>query len=141
MTGNVAQVFLTEEAWLANLKAIHRALLPNGHLAFEVRDPADAAWVNWIPERTRQRIELPEIGTVHGWCEVIAVKKPLVHFRLNYFFESDGQTLTSDSILRFREKSEIIADLEQSGFELQEIQDAPDRPGKEFIFNCIRLNN
>src|SRR5690625_7853537 len=32
MTGNVAQVFLTDEAWSATLRGIHRALRPGGHV-------------------------------------------------------------------------------------------------------------
>ena len=34
MTGNVAQVFITDEAWDETLICIHRALRPCGHLVF-----------------------------------------------------------------------------------------------------------
>src|SRR5215213_7073939 len=40
MTGNVAQVFLDDDAWATTLRAIHAALRSGGHLAFESRNPA-----------------------------------------------------------------------------------------------------
>lgn len=47
MTGNVAQVFLTDEEWLSTLLASHAALRPGGFLVFEVRNPAREAWREW----------------------------------------------------------------------------------------------
>ncbi len=44
MTGHVAQVFLSDEAWTATLTAIYDALRPGGRLAFETRNPGDRAW-------------------------------------------------------------------------------------------------
>ena len=43
MTGNVAQVFVTDEEWMATLRACRDALRPGGRLVFEVRDPAKEA--------------------------------------------------------------------------------------------------
>ena len=37
MTGNVAQVFLTDEDWAQALQAIGAALRPRGYLVFETR--------------------------------------------------------------------------------------------------------
>jgi hypothetical protein len=34
MSGHVAQVFTGEDAWLAALRDLHRALVPGGLLAF-----------------------------------------------------------------------------------------------------------
>ena len=47
MTGNVAQVFITDEEWGAVLAAAHAALRPGGRLVFETRDPARHAWLEW----------------------------------------------------------------------------------------------
>lgn len=44
MTGNVAQVFLTDEGWASTLRGARSALRPGGWLVFEVRDPARGAW-------------------------------------------------------------------------------------------------
>ena len=42
--------------------------------------------------------------------------------------------LTSDSTLRFRGRDAIADSLAESGFTVDEIRDAPDRPGREFVF-------
>ena len=44
MTGNVAQVFLTDRDWTATLHACRGAVRPGGWLVFETRDPARRAW-------------------------------------------------------------------------------------------------
>jgi hypothetical protein len=53
-------------------------------------------------------------------------------------FGADGQTLTSDSTLRFRERLEVEAQLVAQGYVVEDIRDAPDRPGKEFVFLARR---
>ncbi|MGE3075962.1 MAG: class I SAM-dependent methyltransferase [Dehalococcoidia bacterium] len=138
MTGNVAQVFVDDSEWRGTLRAAHRALRPGGHLVFEVRDPARRAWESWTPEKTRHRKTLPGVGSVEAWTEVTEVALPLVSFRHTYVFESDGTTLTSDSTLRFRERTEIEGDLGAAGFTVREVRDAPDRPGLEFVFIASR---
>jgi hypothetical protein len=45
----VAQVFLDDAEWATTLRAIHTALRPGGHLAFESRNPDDRAWERKIP--------------------------------------------------------------------------------------------
>ncbi|USN48026.1 MAG: class I SAM-dependent methyltransferase [Pseudobdellovibrionaceae bacterium] len=134
MTGNVAQVFLEDKSWEQTLKSIHKALYTNGHLVFEVRDPSKKAWLDWTKDKTEKKLEVPNIGVVNSWCEVTSVSDEFVSFRWNYFFEADGEAITSDSTLRFREKEDIIQSLEKSGYAIKEIRDAPDRPGKEFVF-------
>jgi hypothetical protein len=61
-----------------------------------------------------------------------------VSFRGTHVFASDGQVLTSDSTLRFRERDEIDADLVAHGYCIDEVRDAPDRPGREFVFVARR---
>jgi len=134
MTGNVAQVFLEDDDWAATLAAAHGALRPGGVLVFEVRDPSRRAWEGWVPERTRRRVEVPEVGVVETWVELMDVSLPYVSFRHVYVFESDGATLSSDSTLRFRERDEIEASLAAAGFVVREVRDAPDRPGMEWVF-------
>lgn len=134
MTGNVAQIFLTDTSWAKTLLSIRRSLQPRGHLVFEVRDPSKKAWLEWTKERTYSAIDLPKIGRVEGWCNVTDVSDELVSFRWTYVFESDGQVMTSDSTLRFREKAAIEESLVNSGYRVREIRESPDRPGKEFVF-------
>ncbi len=53
-------------------------------------------------------------------------------------FAADGETLTSDSTLRFRERKEAEADLRTAGFAVREVRDAPDRPGRQLVFIARR---
>ncbi len=70
MTGNVAQVFLTDESWEETISSIRKALHPAGHFVFEVRDPSQKAWLDWTREKTFQRLNIPKIGNVERWCDV-----------------------------------------------------------------------
>jgi SAM-dependent methyltransferase len=139
MTGNVAQVFLTEEDWEATLLSLHRSLHQGGHLVFEARNPASAAWLEWTREKTYRKTNIPDIGLVEHWCDVTDVSKELVSFRWTYFFGSDGAVITSDSTLRFRCRDAIEESLRRTGFVVREVRDAPDRPGKEFVFVAARV--
>jgi SAM-dependent methyltransferase len=134
MTANVAQVFLTDEAWAATLEGIRAALAPGGHLVFETRDPGRRAWEDWTPERTRQQVEVPEVGLVESWTEVLEVDGAYVTFRHTHVFHADGETVPSTSTLRFRSREELDASLEEAGFEVLDVRDAPDRPGLELVY-------
>ena len=134
MTGNVAQVFLTDDDWTATLRAIGHALRPAGRLVFETRVPRDRAWQRWTPDLTHARADILDIGTVRSWTEVTEIQEPLVSFRSTFAFERDGVVLTSDSTLRFRTREELTRSLADAAFAVREVRDAPDRPGREFVF-------
>jgi SAM-dependent methyltransferase len=138
MTGNVAQVFVTDEQWAATLRGVHAALRPGGWLVFETRDPAREAWLTWNRAETFQRLPLPGGEEVTTWLDVTEVTWPLVSFRETAEFKSDGAVLTSDSTLRFRTREEVASSLDAAGFTVDEIRDAPDRPGKEMVFIASR---
>jgi SAM-dependent methyltransferase len=138
MTGNVAQVFLTDTEWMSVLVAARGALRPEGHLVFEVRDPARRAWQHWTRAASARRVVIPDVGTVETWTELRAVEPPLVSFRHTFVFEADGAMLVSDSTLRFRDRTEIAESLRLAGFQLREVRDAADRPGLEFVFIAQR---
>jgi SAM-dependent methyltransferase len=139
MTANVAQVFLTDEEWMSTLEAIGKALRPGGRLVFETRDPAFHAWREWTRENTHQRTDVPGAGMVESWCDLLGEQNSLVSFRLTYVFESDSEVIESTSTLRFRERAEIERSLAAVGFELDDVRDAPDRHGREFVFVASRL--
>ncbi len=138
MTANVAQEIVDQDDWRATLRGAYAALRPGGHLVFETRDPARRAWEGWNRERSHRVTEIPGAGPVESWVEVTEVAGPLVSFRWTYVFAADGEVLTSDSTLRFRERQEAEADLSTAGFEVREVRDAPDRPGREFVFIARR---
>ncbi|WP_330242434.1 class I SAM-dependent methyltransferase [Streptomyces sp. NBC_00525] len=138
MTANVAQAIADPDTWHTTLRAAHEALRPGGHLVFETRDPARRAWEEWNRENSYRVTEIPGVGSVESWVRLIDVSPPLVTFRWTYVFAVDGQVLTSDSTLRFRERDEIGADLAAHGYEALDVRDAPDRPGREFVFVARR---
>jgi SAM-dependent methyltransferase len=134
MTGNVAQIFLTDEDWAATLRATNAAVRPAGRLVFETRDPANEAWRDWTRTRSFTRAAIPGVGNVETWEDLIEVTLPLVTFWSTIRLESTGQTLVSRSTLCFRAKDEIADSLRDAGFTVDEVRDAPDRPGREFVF-------
>lgn len=138
MTANVAQVFLTDEAWDANLLAIHEALRTGGHLAFETRDPDRKAWLGWTREDSFSSTDIAGVGTVDSWVELTSVVGDLVSFRWTFVFASDGAVMTSDSTLRFHQRGELTQSLLAAGFVVDEVREAPDRPGAEFVFVAHR---
>ncbi|MGH3301230.1 MAG: class I SAM-dependent DNA methyltransferase [Streptosporangiaceae bacterium] len=141
MTGNVAQVFTTDDQWSATLRGVGAALRPGGRLVFEARDPARQAWLGWTRELTFVRKQIPGAGVVQSWHELTGVSGELVSFRSVIVFEADDTVLTSTSTLRFRDRGDIEGSLAGLGYELDEVRDAPDRPGLEFVFVASRPPN
>ncbi|MGW0228767.1 class I SAM-dependent methyltransferase [Actinopolymorpha singaporensis] len=139
MTGNVAQVFLTDDDWAATLRGVRAALAPDGRLVFETRVPERQAWREWNPRHSRSRTHIPGIGAVDTWVETTEVSGSLVSFQGTYVFETDGSVHTSRSTLRFRSREEVEESLAASGFAVEEIRDAPDRPGREYVFVTRRV--
>ncbi|SKC75767.1 class I SAM-dependent methyltransferase [Krasilnikoviella flava] len=133
MTGNVAQVFLTDAAWTATLRGVRAALAPGGYLVFETRDPARRYWERWTREHTFARTDVPGVGIVETWTDLTDVSAPFVTFHGTIALP-DGRVLHSDSTLRFREHDEIEASLDQCGYVVEQVRDAPDRPGLEWVF-------
>lgn len=136
MTGNVAQVFLHDDELVSALRGIRGAIRSGGTVAFEVRDPDQEAWRSWTREQSKRRTDVPGVGAVESWVELLEVSLPFVSFRWTYRFEEVGDVVTSDSTLRFRSRSEIERAVSESGLVVLDIRDAPDRPGLELIFVC-----
>jgi SAM-dependent methyltransferase len=137
MTGNVAQVFLTDDEWEQTLRGIGAALRPGGHLAFETRRPEYRAWQEWAADTAPVTLDVPGTGIVEQRCEVTQVNLPFVSFRNTYRFD-EGAVITSDSTLRFRDRGEVESSLAAHGYRVVEVRDAPDRPGREFVFIAKR---
>jgi SAM-dependent methyltransferase len=138
MTGNVAQVFQDDADWGRALDAVRDVLRPGGSLVFETRVPDRQAWLGWTRERRSARRDIPGVGEVEMWSDLLEVALPLVTFQQSYRFPPgvlpDGDVVTSVSTLRFRERDEIEESLADAGFEVHEVLDAPDRPGLEWVF-------
>jgi SAM-dependent methyltransferase len=133
MTGNVAQGIVEQASWDATLRGVYEALSPGGYLVFETRDPAYQAWREWNRAASHRVTEIEGVGAVESWVELTDLALPLVSFRWTYVF-SDGEVLTSDSEVRFRERDEVAEALVAHGYVVDGVRDAPDRPGRELVF-------
>jgi SAM-dependent methyltransferase len=138
MTGNVAQVFLDDVGWNTMLDGIRGALHEGGHLVFETRRPERRAWEDWAADTGPVILSVSGVGEVEQCMEVTRVALPYVSFRYTYTFASDGLKLRSDSTLRFRNRGDVEETLVTNGFAIRDVRDAPDRPGREYVFVAQR---
>jgi SAM-dependent methyltransferase len=111
MTGHVAQYFLDDRAWCQVLTDAHRALQPDGHLAFEVRNDAVEAWRTWSTEAPVPRSG----GTIR--TEVRREGDLVTHTSQ---WDLDGRTFTTTETLRFPSWPAMTAGLAASGFTIAE---------------------
>lgn len=137
MTGNAAQAILD---WNPTLQCTHRALRPGGRLVFETRDPAARGWESRTRTASHRVVEIAGVGAVETWVELTTVALPLLSFRQTWVF-ADGAVLTSDSTLRFRSRSEITTDLARHGFAVEDVRNAPDRPGPRAVLADVRVQH
>jgi len=78
MTGNVAQVFLTDDEWTRALRGIRAALRPGGYLVFETRRPERRAWEEWAARTGPVVLDIPGSGSMQRRSEVTDVSLPFV---------------------------------------------------------------
>lgn len=131
MTGNVAQVFLTDDDWLGTLRAVRACLVPGGHLVLETRVPERRAWEDWARHGTSTHA-VPGVGEVTETFELLEVDLPFVTFRSDSRLP-DGSVVGARSTLVFRPMAEIRRTLGEAGYRVVDVRDAPDRPGREWV--------
>ena len=137
MTGNVAQVFVDDDVWHATLLSAYGALGPSGRFVFEVRDPSFRGWEEWTPEASNATTDTVH-GPVESWVQLTRVELPQVSFRWTFRLLDDDITLASNSTLRFRSKAEVVVSLTAAQFVVDDVREAPDRPGRELVFIARR---
>ena len=103
---------------------------------FETRRPERRGWEEWTREQSETVTEVPGYGSIRHWVQLTGVDLPLVRFAAVRVF--GDQTLTSTSTLRFRTEEEIATSLTACGYEVREVREAPDRPGRELVFLAVR---
>ena len=139
MTGNVAQVFLEDDEWAETVESVRRALRPGGSFVFESRRAEAEAWLEWNPDASFERVEIAGVGVVETWNEVVDVRLPFVtfsrHDRVPRGRHSPGvgvHLALPQRATRSQPRSMF------AGFHVDAVRDAPDRPGKEYVFHAPR---
>ncbi|WP_208799889.1 hypothetical protein [Microbispora triticiradicis] len=69
---------------------------------------------------------------------LLAVGLPPVSSRYTFEFLAGGTVVTSDSTLRFRDRDVVETSLLGNGCQVMDVREAPDRPGREFVFLALR---
>lgn len=111
MTGHAFQELGSDAEILAHFEAVWRLFTLEGPLVFDTRNPAQRAWLNWVPERSERQLELPSRGRVRVRHNVLDISAGFVSFEEHYTFEVRGagqdEHLVSHSQLRFTTLEEI----------------------------------
>jgi hypothetical protein len=55
-----------------------------------------------------------------------------------HIIDPTGTRPSPSSTLRFRRRDEVAASLQTAGFAVDEVRDAPDRPGRELVCTAAR---
>jgi SAM-dependent methyltransferase len=126
MSGHVAQFFLTDEGWHAALEALHRALKPGGHLAFESRNPEAREWETWTAA-TVMTVHDATAGVIDCWTTVDGFHDDVVTCANHYRFVATGEVLTSWVQLRFRSSEELTATLADASYTIEQMYGDWDR--------------
>lgn len=143
MSGNVA-MHIIGDAWHDTLADIARGLRPGGTLAFESRNPATKAWIEWndeLAERTTSVGQLRESTTTTAPDE-----HGVVTMYCHNEFVDAGGVLDVESRLQFRTGQHITADLKNVGLEVRNIwrdwtrTPFTDTPEERFmVFEAVRV--
>ncbi|MEV8510687.1 class I SAM-dependent methyltransferase [Dactylosporangium sp. NPDC051484] len=115
MSGHVAQVFREDDTWSLALQNLHRALVPDGTLTFESRNPAARAWEQWTRQATLRTLDTPE-GHIEFWHETAWVSLPLVAYDTFTRNLHTGEEASNRDVLAFRDASSLVLSLEAAGF-------------------------
>ena len=116
MTGHVFQVFLGDDDIAAVLGDARSHLRAGGALMFETRNPAVRAWESWVPGLSRRAFRAEDGSEVIVEHHLTEVAGDLVSFATTHELVGTGQTLRSESTLRFIGPPALLDHLTAAGF-------------------------
>lgn len=107
MTGHAFQSFLTEADQSAVFRTVAAHLAPDGRFAFDSRNPAARAWLEWVPGPSNRVVDTTAYGAVEIWNEAKMNPDRILDVVEHYRILSSGQRLRSDFRLRFSAPEEL----------------------------------
>lgn len=115
LTGHAFQVFLQPDDQRAVFKTIASHLAPEGRFIFDTRNPRVEEWREWVPERSRRRVEHPRLGTVEAWNDAAHdAATGIVTYETHYEIAA-GQVLIAESRIAFPTQAAVAGMLEEAG--------------------------
>ncbi len=118
MSGNVAQ-HIADPDWARSLADVRQAMRTGDILAFESRNPAARAWLDWTSQRSSTR------STAHGslreWSEAEEIAPGQIRLTAHNWFEKTGDHVVETSLLTFREREVIGRQLAAAGFKVEAV--------------------
>lgn len=113
LTGNVAQ-HIRDPDWEQTLQHVRAVSRPGTKLAFETRNPAARAWLEWAAAGTSTR------DTMHGKLtesyEVEERADGEVLLRAHNVFADTQEDVVDELVLTFRDRERIASQLQRAGF-------------------------
>jgi SAM-dependent methyltransferase len=119
MTGHAVQVLLDDRDIRELFAAVHDALAPGGHFAFETRNPHARAWQCWTPDHAVEVVG-PDGRTARVWHVVERVGGEFVTFTETVEVAGRREPLVSRSTLRFLPAEALDRLLAAAGFVVDE---------------------
>ncbi|QDP95194.1 class I SAM-dependent methyltransferase [Microlunatus elymi] len=125
MSGNTAQHIVGAD-WHRTLRSVARVLRPGGVLTFETRNPTARAWESWSAENTMATRDTDH-GPLTEWLEITAVtgfddgNGGQLTFAAHNVFEATGEHVVFTTVLAFRTRTELTADLADAGLRIESI--------------------
>lgn len=116
MTGHVFQIMLTDDEVAAALTTAREHLVPGGVLAFETRNPGARAWEQWTPERSTRTLCVELFGAVTVSHELVEIVGDIVRFTTRHELGASGETIVTESSLRFLDAEAVADRLRAAGF-------------------------
>ncbi|MEU4624390.1 methyltransferase domain-containing protein [Actinoplanes sp. NPDC023801] len=120
LVGHVAELLVTDEEWSAALRALRDALVTDGRLILDSRDPVARPWQDWNRPATERSIVLADGSAVLAWTESAPAGEQTVSVVHHYLFP-DGAELTSTAVHRFRDEEALRDSLRTAGFRVEEL--------------------
>ena len=118
MSGNVAQ-HIPDPDWVRTLGDLHQVMRPGAVLAFESRNPAARAWLDWGQAEPSRR------STAHGvleeWSEVIDHGNGIIDASFSNRFVETNELIVEHETFVFRTLSTITDQLDRTGFAVEAV--------------------